>query len=303
MAGSIQEFSTASASSAIGGIGRSVLNAVRRLSTNRLAFLGMIGIIVIVLVAVLAPILAPYAPDRMATSDRFLPPNSPGHVLGTDEFGRDVLSRIIYGARVSLLVSVIAVGVATVVGGGIGVLSGYSGGWVDLLVMRVVDVMFAIPALMIALGVVALFGPSAEPGTLALGIAYSPLFARVSRAAVVNIRSQGYIEAGHVMGSSHFRILRQDVLPNVLPLITVQMPSSLAWGILDEAAIGFLGLGVQPPTPSWGEMLTTGRQYMFSNPTMPLFAGLAVMLSVYAFNLFGDGLRDLLDPRAWRINN
>jgi peptide/nickel transport system permease protein len=303
MVGSTREFSIDSRPPTVGEQLARSRRVLRRLRTNRLAFLGLIGIVAIVLVAIFAPVLAPYPPDKMETRDRFLPPGSPAHVLGTDEFGRDVLSRIIYGSRVSLLVSIIAVGVATALGGGIGVLCGYTGGLVDLIVMRVVDVMFAIPALMIALGVVGLFGPSAESVTLALGIAYSPLFARVSRASVVNIRSLGYIEAGQVMGGSHLRILRQDILPNVLPLIIVQMTSSLAWGILDEAAIGFLGLGVQPPTPSWGEMLTTGRQYMFSNPTMPLFAGLAVTLAVYAFNLFGDGLRDLLDPRAWRVNN
>lgn len=282
---------------------RLVPNALRRLSTNRLALVGLIGIVIIVFVAIFAPILAAYSPEQMDTANRFLPPVSPGHFLGTDEFGRDVLSRIIYGSRISLLVSVVAVAMATVIGGGIGILAGYAGSWVDLLLMRVVDVMFAIPALMIALGVVALFGPSAQSVMIALGIAYSPLFARISRAAVVNIRSQGYIEAGTVMGSSHLRILRQDILPNVLPIIIVQTTSSLAWGILDEAAIGFLGLGVQPPTPSWGSMLTSGREYFFSNPTLPLFAGLAVTLAVYAFNLFGDGMRDLLDPRAWQSSN
>src|SRR5262245_5050175 len=218
MVGSTREFSIDSRP----GVGEHLARSrrvLRRLRTNRLAFLGLLGIIALVLVAIFAPVLAPSPPDPMETRDRFLPPGSPGHILGTDEFGRDVLSRIIYGSRVSLLVSIIAVGVATVLGGGIGVLCGYTGGLVDLLVMRVVDVMFAIPALMIALGVVGLFGPSAESVTLALGIAYSPLFARVSRAAVVNIRSQGYIEAGQVMGGSHLRILRQDILPNVLPLI------------------------------------------------------------------------------------
>lgn len=277
-----------------------MLNVIRRLSTNRLAFIGFLCIIAAIIIAIFAPVFAPYDPNEMNTPNRFAPPGSPGHILGTDEFGRDVLSRIIYGSRVSLLVAATAVGLATVFGGGTGLITGFVGGWIDTFFMRIIDVLFAIPALMLALGVVGLLGPSAKSVTLALGVAYSPLFARILRSAVVGVRSQGYIEAAQAMGASRWRILREDVIPNILPVFMVQATATLAWGILDEASLGFLGLGVQPPTASWGALLTTGRQYFYQTPTLPIFTGLAVLIVVFGFNLFGDGLRDLMDPRAWQ---
>jgi peptide/nickel transport system permease protein len=256
--------------------------------------------LVVILIALLAPWIAPYDPNEMNTSMRFATPGTPGYLLGSDEFGRDVLSRIIYGARVSLLVAATAVLLAVVVGGTLGVLSGFVGGWTDNFVMRFMDVMFAIPALMVALGVVGLLGPSSGSVVIALGVAYTPLFARICRSAVVATRGQAYIEASRAMGASPWRLVRDDILPNILPVVMVQVTASLAWGILDEASLGFLGLGVQPPTASWGAMLTTGRQYMYQTPTLPIFAGAAVLVVVFAFNLFGDGLRDLLDPRSFR---
>jgi peptide/nickel transport system permease protein len=276
-----------------------VSRLVRRLRSNTLATIGAVGIVVTVLIAIGAPLVAPYDPTAMQTASRFAPPGTPGHLLGTDEFGRDVLSRIIWGSRVSLLVAGVAVMIALVLGGLLGVVAGFVAGVLDTVSMRFVDVVFAIPALMIALGVVGLIGPSATSVMVALGVAYSPLFARVARSAVIGVRSQNFIEAARAMGASSGRIVREDVFPNVLPLLMVQVTASLAWGVLDEAALGFLGLGVQPPTASWGALLTTGRQYFYQAPTLPLFAGFAVLLVVFAFNLFGDGLRDLLDPRAW----
>ena len=277
-----------------------MLNLIRRLRTNKLAFVGFLSVMGAILIAVFSPIIAPYDSTAMNTPNRFAPPGNPGHILGTDEFGRDVLSRILVGSRVSLLVAAVSVALATLAGGSIGLVAGFVGGQLDNLLMRIVDVIFAIPALMVALGVVGLLGPSAKSVMIALGVAYFPLFARVIRGAVVGIRGQGYIEAARAMGASNWRILRQDVIPNVLPVFMVQATASLAWGILDEASIGFLGLGVQPPTPSWGALLTTGRQYFYQSPTLPVFAGLAVLIVVFGFNLFGDGLRDLLDPRAWQ---
>jgi peptide/nickel transport system permease protein len=276
-----------------------LLRLRRRASSNTLAWIGAVGILLVILVAVLAPLISPYDPMAMQTARRFLPPGTPGHLLGTDEFGRDVLSRIIWGSRISLLVAGVAVAIATLFGGLLGVIAGFVAGTFDTVAMRVVDVLFAIPALMVALGVVGLLGPSATSVMVALGVAYAPLFARVARSAVVGVRSYNFVEAARAMGASDTRIVREDILPNVLPLVMVQMTASLAWGVLDEAALGFLGLGVQPPTPSWGALLTTGRQFFYQSPTIPLFAGLAVLLAVFAFNLFGDGLRDLLDPRAW----
>jgi peptide/nickel transport system permease protein len=277
-----------------------VWNILRRLATNKLALVGFLSIVGAILLAIFAPVLAPYDPTAMDTPNRFAPPGTSGYLLGTDEFGRDVLSRIIYGSRVSLLVAAIAVSLATFGGGTIGLIAGFVGGWLDNVLTRLVDVLFAIPALMIALGVVGLLGPSATSVTIALGVAYSPLFARVIRSAVVSTRSQGYIEAARAMGASGPRVLWEDIIPNILPVVMVQITASLAWGILDEASLGFLGLGVQPPTPSWGALLTTGRQYFYQTPTLPIFAGLAVLIVVFGFNLFGDGLRDLLDPRAWQ---
>lgn len=275
-------------------------SAFRRLRANRLAFIGLVSIVFAILIALLAPFIAPYDPTKMDTAHRFSPPGTPGHVLGSDEFGRDVLSRIIYGSRVSLRVAALAVLIATAMGGSVGLLSGYIGGTLDMVVMRIVDVFFAIPALMVALGVVGLMGPSETSVTIALSVAYSPLFARIIRGAVVGLRDQGFIEAARAMGASRVRILIEDVVPNILPVVMVQVSASVAWGILDEAALGFLGLGVQPPTPSWGAILTTGRQYFYQAPTIPIFAGLAVLVVVFGFNLFGDGLRDLMDPRAWQ---
>jgi peptide/nickel transport system permease protein len=278
---------------------RQLSRLVRRLRSNPLATVGAIGILVTVLIAVGAPLIAPYDPTAMQTASRFAPPGTPGHLLGSDEFGRDVLSRIIWGSRVSLLVAGVAVLIALLLGGLLGVIAGFVAGLFDTVSMRLVDVIFAIPALMIALGIVGLIGPSATSVMVALGVAYSPLFARVARSAVIGVRSQNFIEAARAMGASSGRIVREDVFPNVLPLLMVQVTASLAWGVLDEAALGFLGLGVQPPTASWGALLTTGRQFLYQAPTLPLFAGFAVLLVVFAFNLFGDGLRDLLDPRAW----
>lgn len=273
---------------------------VRRLSANRLGFVGGLIVLAAIAVAILAPWIAPFDPNEQNTANRFAPPFSPGSLLGTDEFGRDVLSRVMYSARVSLLIAGLAVTVAGLLGGTIGLAVGYLGGWVDVLVMRVVDALSAIPGLMIGLGVLGLLGPRIEAVVVALGIAYSAPFARISRFAAVTVRSQPYIEASRVLGSSTPRILREDVLPNVLPLLMVQVTAMLASAILDEAAFGFLGLSVQPPTASWGSMLTTGRTYFFHSPTVPLVAGFAVMLVVFGFNLLGDALRDVLDPRSWR---
>ncbi len=275
-------------------------NALRRLRTNKLAVLGLIAILLAVLIAVLAPVIAPYDPTAMDTVNRFAPAGTPGHILGTDEFGRDVFSRIIYGSRISLLVAATAVLLASLIGAVVGLSAGYVGGTFDNVLMRIVDVFFAIPALMVALGAVGILGPSAKSVTIALGVAYAPLFSRIIRSAVVSLRGQGFIEAARAMGASEWRIIVEDIIPNIVPILTVQITASLAWGILDEASLGFLGLGVQPPTPSWGAILTTGRQFFYQAPTVPVFAGLAVLIVVFSFNLFGDGLRDLLDPRAWQ---
>jgi ABC-type dipeptide/oligopeptide/nickel transport system permease subunit len=185
-------------------------------------------------------------------------------------------------------------------GGTVAVVVGYVGGSLDLVFTRVIDMLLAVPALVIALGIVAIIGPSGTSVAIALAAAFSPTFARVIRSAVVSTRHQPYVEASRGLGASTPSVLRKDVLPNILPVVTVQATSALAWGILDEANLGFLGLGVQPPNPSWGSILIEGRQYFYQAPWMPIGAGIAVLIAVLGFNLLGDGLRDVLDPRAWR---
>lgn len=275
------------------------MKLIQRLRTNKLAFIGALAVVGVILMAILAPLIAPHDPLDAETSDRFLPAGNPKYLLGTDFLGRDVLSRIIHGSRVSLVIAGLSVGMAILLGVTAGVIAGFFGGWVDTILMRISDLIFAIPTLMTALGVVGLLGRSMVAVVIALAVSYSPLFARVCRSAVVSIRELGFVEASQAIGASRARILRKDIIPNILPLIMVQATTSLSWAILAEASLGFLGMSVEPPTPSWGTMLTTGREYFYSGPTVPLFAGLMVLIAVYAFNLFGDGLRDLLDPRAW----
>lgn len=276
------------------------MRAIRRLATNRLAGAGAIVIVIIVFAAIFAPVIAPHDPIDLNIRERFAPPFSGKYILGTDEIGRDVLSRVIYGSRVSLMVAALAVSGATLIGGSIGVLSGYFGGWFDGILMRIVDVLFAIPTLMIALSVIGLFGRTMNAIIFALIVGYSPLFARVSYSATVAVREQPFVEASRALGASPWLILRQDILPNIFPLVVVQMTTYIARAILAEASLGFLGLGVQPPTPTWGSMLSLSREYFYHAPTLPVWPGLAILISVFAFNLFGDGLRDLLDPRAWQ---
>ena len=275
------------------------MELIRRLRTNTLAFVGAIAIVIILLMAIFAPVIMPHDPNEVETADRFLPPGSERYILGTDLLGRDVLSRIILGSRVSLLVAGVGVGMAVVIGVTFGVIAAFWAGWFEIIIMQIADVLYAVPTLMIALGVVGLFGRSVNAVMFAIGVAYSPLFARVCHSAVVSIRGLGFVEASRAMGASRLRILWQDIMPNILPLIMVQVTVSISWAILQEAGLGFLGMSVAPPTPSWGTMLNEGREYFYSAPTMPLFTGLMVLIAVFSFNLFGDGLRDILDPRAW----
>jgi peptide/nickel transport system permease protein len=260
---------------------------------------GLIFVSAVVIMAVLAGILSPYPPTQMSLNVTFVHPEW-GHLLGTDEFGRDVLSRVIDGSRASLAISISAVAIGMALGGFLALLSGYMGGVVDLFFTRIVDIFMAIPALLVALGILALVGPSGPSVALALAIAYAPTFARVIRSAVSSARVLPYVEASVGMGASTVRVILGDVVPNILPIVIVQATSAIAWGILDEANLGFLGVGVQPPNASWGSLLIEGRQYFFQAPWLPIGAGIAVLIAVFGFNLLGDGLRDVLDPRAWQ---
>ncbi len=262
---------------------------------NPIGMIGAVIIVLTVLIALLAPLIAPYSPSEQKAK-RLLGP-SRVHLMGTDELGRDTLSRIIYGARVSLQVGIIAVLIALVIGTLLGVVTGYYGGKTDTIIMRVVDIMFAFPVLILAIVIAGLLGPSRRNAMIAIGIAYAPAFARVIRGSVLSVVSEPYLEAGRVMGARSGWLIRQYVLPNILAPLLVLTSIYLSSAILSEAALSFLGLGAQPPEPSWGGMLSIARTYMEISPWMAIFPGLAIMIVVLGFNFLGDGLRDILDPR------
>jgi peptide/nickel transport system permease protein len=230
---------------------------------------------------------------------RFAPP-SWSHLFGTDDFGRDVFSRVLFGAAVSFKVAFIAVGISATVGVTLGVLAGFLGRWIDELIMRVMDVLFAFPAVLLAITVMAILGRGVGNAMVAIAIVYIPIFARVTRGAVIGVRGREFVTAAVAMGQGRGRIMLRHVLPNSLGPVIVQTSLSLAFAILAEAALSFFGLGTQPPDPSWGRMLSEGRSFLHQAPWMGIFPGLAIMVSVLGFNLLGDGLRDVLDPRSAR---
>ena len=272
------------------------LDAIRRLLRDKLAIVGLFIMVSFIMTAILAPVLAPYDPIKQTLVERRTPPSSQ-HPLGLDDLGRDILSRIIYGARKSLQVGVLSVGLAIVVGALIGAFCGYLGGWADSLVMRLMDIMLAFPALLLAIAIVTILGPGLINMLYAIGIVSIPAYARIVRASVLSIKAQDYVLAARSLGASHLRILFRHVLPNCLTPLIVQGTLGIGTAILDAAGLSFLGLGAQPPTPEWGAMLGQGRYAVFSAPHIVLFPGIAIMLTVLGFNLLGDGLRDALDPR------
>ena len=253
-------------------------------------------LLLIVLAAIFDETLAPSGPNEQDIADRLQPP-SLGHPFGTDDLGRDILSRVILGASVSLRVGFLSVGLAMVVGTLIGLLAGYYGRWVDDVLMRLMDMLFAFPAVLLAIAVLAVRGPGANNTVFAIAIVYVPIFARVTRASVLGVREEVYVRASRSIGASDFRLLTRHVLPNAAPPIIVQASISLAFAVLAEAALSFLGLGTQPPNPSWGLMLAEGRGYIQQAWWLAFFPGMAIFVTVLCFNLLGDGLRDVLDPR------
>ena len=248
------------------------------------------------LAAVTAPALAPHDPLSMASQALLAPPGGP-YPFGTDQFGRDQLSRLLYGARVSLIVSVASVVLALAVGGGIGVVSGHYGGRIDGTLMRVMDVIFAFPAVLLAIAIMAAAGTAVWTVIVAIGVVYTPQFARISRASVLATRTLEYVEAAGALGAGTRRVLLRHILPNISAPLIVQTSLSLSLAILTESALSFLGLGTQPPTPSWGNMLADSRRFMATAPWTAVFPGATIAMIVLGFNLLGDGLRDLLDPR------
>lgn len=266
-----------------------------RLWHNPVGFTGFILSLLVTLAALFAPLLAPSDPLRQNIRARFSPPSS-SYLLGTDNFGRDVLSRVLYGYRISLSIAFSAVGLALVVGGGLGLAAAYLGGWADRLIMRAMDVLLAFPIILLAIGVLAVLGPGSVNTALAIGIVYTPIFARLARGPALTVLSWDYVTAARALGGSGWRVVLRHVAPNIAAPIMVQTTLSLSTAILVEASLSFLGLGTQPPTPSLGLMLSDARSYMLLSPWTSVFAGLAILLASLGFNLFGDGLRDLLDP-------
>jgi peptide/nickel transport system permease protein len=270
--------------------------AVRRLVKRRGAMVGAVVVLFFVLVAVAAPLIAPYDPVATSWSAVRKPP-SLEHWLGTDELGRDVLSRVIFGARASLLAGVVSVCISLACGVPIGLVSGYVGGFLDGLLMRITDALLACPFLILAIALAAFLGPSLTNAMIAIGISAMPAFIRLTRAQVLNAKVEDYVEAARAVGNPHRRIVLRHILPNIIAPIMVQATLAIAAAIIAEASLSFLGLGQQPPAPSWGSMLNTAKNFLDQAPWMAMWPGAAIFSVVLAFNLFGDGLRDALDPR------
>lgn len=271
----------------------------RSLKKNKGAMVGMFITIIMVLVALFAPLIAPYDPVDQAVLNALKPPSFQ-HPLGTDELGRDMLSRIIYGARISMRVGLIAVGIAGTLGVLFGVIAGYRGGWADFAIMRAVDLMMAFPGILLALAIMAILGPGITNVMIAVGISATPSYIRVARGAVLVVREIEYVQSARAIGCRSFRIMFRHVLPNILAPVIVLATTGVAGAILSAAGLSFLGLGVQPPMPEWGAMLTFSRLYLSMAPWTAVFPGLAIMVVVMGINMFGDGLRDALDPKMRR---
>ncbi|MGQ0550564.1 MAG: ABC transporter permease [Armatimonadota bacterium] len=271
-------------------------SAFRRLRRNRGAMAGLYLVIVLVAVAALADRLAPYDPIRI-TPDAALQAPGGKYPLGTDLLGRDILSRLIHGARISLRVGLVSVGIAAMVGTTLGLLAGFYGRWLDLVVMRVIDLMLAFPNVLLALAIIAILGPSIFNLMIAVGISATPGYARLVRGSVLSAKENVYVEAAVAVGAADGLIIWRHILPNVVAPIIILATLGMAGAILTGAALSFLGLGVQPPTPEWGTMLSDGRNYLRKAWWITTFPGLAIMITVLAINMLGDGLRDALDPR------
>jgi peptide/nickel transport system permease protein len=268
----------------------------RRLRRNRAAMAGAGIVAAFVLLAVLAPALVPFNPLQGDLNDRLQPPNAT-HWLGTDELGRDLLSRVMFGAWVSLQIQIVAVVLALLVGVTLGLVGGYFGGRVDNVIMRCMDSLLAFPGIFLALGIIAALGPGLFNLMLAAGISSVPQFARIVRASVLSLKEREFVEAAVALGSGNGRVMFRHLLPNCLAPIIVQSTLRMATVLLTASGLSFLGLGVQPPTPEWGAMLSNARSYLVVAPHVATIPGLAIMVVVVGFNLFGDGLRDTLDPR------
>ena len=268
----------------------------RRFRRNKLAMLGALIILSLAVVAIIAPLVAPFNPDQQDVLHRLESP-SRNHLLGTDDLGRDLLSRIIYGTRVSLLVGFVAIGIAIVIGSILGLLSGYFGGWLDTTIMRLVDIMLCFPTFFLILMVIAFLEPNIWNVMAVIGLTGWPGLTRLVRGECLSVREREFVQAARVLGLSNIRVMFVHLLPNVMAPILVTATLGIGGAILTESALSFLGLGVQPPTPSWGNILTAGKDYITVAWWLSLYPGLAILVTVLAYNLLGEGLRDVLDPR------
>lgn len=265
---------------------------------NKLAIVGLCFILFWVIVALVAPFLAPYDPTGINFADKLVAPGVNGHILGTDQYGRDVLSRIMYGARISIWCGVISVGISLVIGTILGGIAGYYGGVVSIVIMRVMDAMCAFPSLVLAIVIASVMGRGTVSAMIAVGIVSIPDYARLMFAETSSIRGRPYIEAGVAIGLKNNQLIARHVLPNCMSQLLVKATLGLGFAILTVSSLSFLGMGVQPPTPEWGNMISEGRSYIISGEWwMTTFPGLAIMTSILGFNLVGDGVRDILDPR------
>lgn len=275
---------------------RSWPKPLRRFLRNQPAVIGLVLLLIFGVLALLAPWVAPYQPAQ-ASFDSLSQAPTPTHWFGTDDLGRDLFTRTLYGARVSLTAGVVSVALATFIGTTLGMIAGFLGGWVDELIMRFIDALLALPFLVLAIALAAVLGPNLQNAMLAIAVVTAPTFARIVRGEVLVQREREYVQAAHALGASGTRIILRHLLPNITSGLIVQITLAIATAVLAESTLSFLGLGVQPPTASWGAMLDSARGFLANAPWMAFFPGTAIFLTVLAFNLVGDGLREALDPR------
>ncbi|MED1794877.1 nickel transporter permease [Brevibacillus nitrificans] len=273
------------------------VNLLRTAARSKAVLIGGIIVLAVVLAAILAPLLSTHDPYEMNVKERLLDPLEGGHLLGTDQFGRDLYTRILYGAQVSLEVGIVSVSLALVIGVTLGLISGYYGGWIDTVIMRFVDIVLSFPVLLLAIAFVAALGPGIENVIIALSLVYWTSYARLVRATVLSIKEEEYVQAARTIGSSDFRIIVYNILPNCLAPIIVVATLGLGQAIVAEATLSFLGLGIQPPESSWGWTLAFGMKFIQDAPHLSIYPGVAIMLTVLGFNLLGDGIRDLTDTK------
>lgn len=272
------------------------LPAWRILAGNPVTVVALVALVVVVVIAVLGRLLAPYGVNTTDVTNTLAAPSG-AHWFGTDELGRDVLSRVLAATRVSMQVALVSVAFSLLAGTTIGVVAGYVGGLVDTVLMRLVDVLFAFPVILLALAIITILGPGMWTTMIAVGVVYTPIFARVTRASTLSTKVETYVQVSRTMGASPVSIVLRRILPNITGPLIVQTSISLAFAILSEATLSFLGLGIQPPQPSWGRMIFDAQAFLYDAWWMGVFPGLAILVTVLAFNLFGDGLRDVFDPR------